>query len=82
MKQQISETERYVLDLYGSAFSNEARRVNLICEKTGLTPGRAMMMVSELIDSERGLAYSPAVVRRLRRQRDRRHRSRIRRVAV
>lgn len=79
---QITDTERAILDLYAAAFSNESRRVALICERTGLSPGRAMMLVSELIDSERAVKYSPIVVNRLRRQRDHRQRSRIRRVAV
>lgn len=82
MSESITELERGILDLYAAAFSNESRRVALICERTGLTPGRAMMLVSELIDSERALAYSPIVVRRLRRRRDHRQRSRSRRAVV
>lgn len=81
-EKRITRVEREVLSLYMCSFSNEGIRTQLVCKLTGLSEVAALLWLSELIDSERALAYSPDVVRRLRHRRGTRGRARAnRRVA-
>lgn len=70
--QQITHLERRILDLYAQPFAVEERRIGLLRQLTGLGQAASLMLVSDLIETEHALAYSPTVVRRLLRHRDQR----------
>lgn len=72
----LSDRERAILDFERGWWSRPGSKEGAIREVFGLSPTRYYELLSGLLDSTDALAYEPLVVRRLRRDRDRRRRAR------
>lgn len=72
----LSDRERAILDFEQGWWSRPGPKEAAVREVFGLSPTRYYELLGALLDSADALAYEPLVVRRLRRERDRRRRAR------
>jgi hypothetical protein len=73
---QLTDRDRAILDFERSWWNEAGPRDARITEKFELSATRYYEILHELVDLEEAYEYDPLVVRRLRRQRDRRRRAR------
>ena len=73
----LTDRDRKILDLERSWWTEAEPKDVQIRERFELSTTRYHQLLVELLDDEEALAYDPLVVRRLRRQRDRRRRARL-----
>jgi hypothetical protein len=72
----LSERDRAILDFEGSWWTVSGPKEASIKARLGLSATRYYQVIAGLVDLEEAEAYDPLVVRRLRRERDRRRRAR------
>ncbi|HET7487657.1 MAG TPA: DUF3263 domain-containing protein [Acidimicrobiales bacterium] len=72
----LSERDRSILDFERGWWALPGPKNAAIRERLGLSAGSYYKALRSLTDSPEAAAYDPLVVRRLRRQRDRRRRER------
>ncbi len=72
----LTERDRAILDFERSWWSEPGPKEVAIRERFELSSTRYYEILHELLDMAEALEYDPLVVRRLRRQRDRRRRAR------
>jgi hypothetical protein len=70
----LSDADKALLELEARRFRQPGRKVAAIDEKLGLSEVRYYQRLNQLIDDPEALAYSPVLVNRLRRLRDKRAR--------
>jgi len=73
----LTDRDRAILDFERSWWSAEGSKESAIRERFELSGTRYYQLLAELVDSPAALEYDPLVVRRLRRERDRRRRARF-----
>lgn len=73
----LGEKERAVLDFEGSWWQEGGPKEVRIREQLELSPTRYYALLQELMESAEAMEYSPLVVRRMRRMRERRRRARF-----
>jgi hypothetical protein len=73
----LTQRERTILDFERTWRSEAGSKETAIRDRFELSTTRYYQLLNELIDLPGALAYDPLVVRRLRRQRDRRRRARF-----
>ncbi|MBV8961392.1 MAG: DUF3263 domain-containing protein [Actinobacteria bacterium] len=73
----LSDREQAILDFERAWWTEPGPKEQAIRERLELSPTRYYQVLSELLDSAEAAAYDPLVIRRLRRQRDRRRRARF-----
>lgn len=73
----LTDKDRAVLDFEGSWWQVGGPKEVRIREQLELSPTRYYAMLQELIESADAMEYSPLVVRRMRRMRERRRRARF-----
>jgi hypothetical protein len=73
---KLSERDRAILDFEGSWWTGEGPKEAAVKARFGLSSTRYYQILAVLMDHSAAQAYSPLVVRRLRRDRDRRRRAR------
>lgn len=76
---RLSERDRALLDFEGSWWTRPGPKGAAIRDRLGLSPTRYYQLLAGLADSAEAEAYAPLVVRRVRRDRDRRRRARYER---
>jgi len=76
-ERELTERERAILDFEGTWWSESGSKERAIRDRFELSATRYYQLLNEVIDLPGALAYDPLVVRRLRRQRDRRRRARF-----
>lgn len=72
----LSERDRLILDFERSWWTEPGSKQVAVRDRFDLSPTRYREVLNALIDEADALAYDPLLVRRLRRQRDRRRRAR------
>lgn len=70
----LTERDRAILEFERSWWKESRPKEAVILERFELSATRYYQILSELIDSDEAYAEDPLVIRRLRRQRDRRRR--------
>ena len=73
----LTDRDRKILDLERVWWAEAEPKDAQIRERFELSTTRYHQLLAELLDDEEALSYDPLVVRRLRRQRDRRRRARL-----
>ena len=73
---QLTERDRAILDFERSWWNESGPKEALIRERFELSATRYYQILNELLETQEAYEYSPLVVRRLRRLRDRRRRAR------
>jgi hypothetical protein len=73
----LSERELAILDFEGSWWTEPGPKEAAIRARLGLSATRYRQILSSLIDSAEAETAAPLLVRRLRRERDRRRRARF-----
>ncbi len=73
----LTERDRAILDFERSWWTLDVPKEGLINERFELSVTRYYQLLAELLESPDAFEYDPLVVRRLRRQRDRRRRARF-----
>ena len=73
----LTARDRKILDLERAWWTEAELKDAQIRERFELSTTRYHQLLAELLDDEEALSYDPLVVRRLRRQRDRRRRARL-----
>jgi hypothetical protein len=73
----LSDRQRAIIDYERSWWEVPGRKATIIRERFGFSPTRYYDMLNELLDNPDAMAYDPLLVRRLRRDRDRRRRTRF-----
>ena len=73
----LTDRDRKILDLERAWWTEAEPKDAQIRERFELSTTRYLQLLAELLDDEEALSYDPLVVRRLRRQRDRRRRARL-----
>ncbi|WP_261625066.1 DUF3263 domain-containing protein [Nesterenkonia marinintestina] len=73
---QLSEQDRSILQLERQWWKYAGAKDQAISERLGMTAVSYYQALNRLIDSEAALAHDPMLVKRLRRQRESRHRAR------
>ena len=73
----LTERDREILDFERSWWTESEPKDAQIRERYELSTTRYYQLLAELLDEEEAMAFDPLVVRRLRRQRDRRRRARL-----
>ena len=73
----LTDRDRKILDFERSWWTEAEPKDAQIRERFELSTTRYYQLLAELIDEEEAMAFDPLVVRRLRRQRDRRRRARL-----
>ena len=73
----LTDRDRKILDLERAWWTEAEPKDAQIRERFELSTTRYNQLLAELLDDEEALSYDPLVVRRLRRQRDRRRRARL-----
>jgi Protein of unknown function (DUF3263) len=76
-ERELTQRERAILDFEGTWWSESGSKERAIRDRFELSATRYYQLLNEVIDLPGALAYDPLVVRRLRRQRDRRRRARF-----
>jgi hypothetical protein len=72
----LTERDKAILDFERSWWSQSGPKETLILDKFDLSASRYYQILNELVDTDAAYEHDPLVVRRLRRQRDRRRRAR------
>ena len=72
----LSDRDRAILDFERSWWTLDGPKEAAIRDRFGLSAARYRQLLYALLEREDADAYDPLVVRRLRRQRDRRRRAR------
>ncbi|MDA8046664.1 MAG: DUF3263 domain-containing protein [Actinomycetota bacterium] len=72
----LSERERAILDFEGSWWTEPGPKEAAIKARLGLSASRYREILSGLIDSPEAQGAAPLLIRRLRKERDRRRRAR------
>lgn len=72
----LSERERAILEFEGSWWTRPGPKEAAIKEQLGLSASRYREILAGLIDSPEAESLAPLLIRRLRRERDRRRRAR------
>jgi hypothetical protein len=72
----LSERDRAILDFEGSWWTHPGSKEAAIKARLGMSASRYRQLLAVLVDSEEAALAAPLVVRRLRRERDRRRRAR------
>jgi hypothetical protein len=73
----LTQRDRDILDFERSWWSATAPKDVQIRERFELSATRYYQVLGEMLDTDDAVAYDPLVVKRLRRQRDRRRRARL-----
>lgn len=73
---ELTERDRAILDFEGTWWAEAGPKEQLIRERFELSGTRYYQILNELLETHEAYEYSPLVVRRLRRLRDRRRRAR------
>lgn len=73
----LSDQQRAILDLERAWWTEARSKRDAIRDRLGLSPGRYYTLLAPLLDSDAAATYDPLLVRRLRRERDRRRRARF-----
>lgn len=73
----LSERERAILDFEGSWWTQPGSKEAAIKARLGMSASRYRQILASLIDSTDAEDAAPLIVRRLRRERDRRRRARF-----
>ena len=73
----LSERERAILEFEGSWWTVPGPKEAAIKAQLGISPSRYREILGLLIDSPEAESLSPLLIRRLRRERDRRRRARF-----
>ena len=73
----LTDRDRKILDLERAWWTDGEPKDVQIRERFELSTTRYHQLLAELLDDEDALSYDPLVVRRLRRQRERRRRARL-----
>jgi hypothetical protein len=73
---ELSERDRAILDFEGSWWTEAGPKEAAIKARFNLSGTRYYQIIAVLTDHSEAEAYAPLVVRRLRRERDRRRRAR------
>jgi hypothetical protein len=73
----LSDREQAILDFERAWWTEPGPKEQAIRERLELSATRYYQVLNELLSSPEAAAYDPLVVRRLRRQRDRRRRARF-----
>jgi hypothetical protein len=73
---ELTERDRAILDFEGTWWAESGPKEQLIRERFELSGTRYYQILNELLETQEAYEYSPLVVRRLRRLRDRRRRAR------
>jgi hypothetical protein len=73
----LSDRQRAIIDYERSWWVVPGRKASRIRERFGLSPTRYYKMLNELLNQPDAMEYDPLLVRRLRRDRDRRRRARF-----
>lgn len=73
----LSERDRAILEFEGSWWTDSGPKHAAIKARLGLSASRYRQILMSLIDSDEAEGAAPLVVRRLRRERDRRRRARF-----
>jgi hypothetical protein len=76
-KVALSDQQRAILDLERAWWTEAGSKRDAIRDRLGLSPGRYYTLLGPLVESEDAATYDPLLVRRLRRERDRRRRARF-----
>lgn len=72
----LSEREMRVLAFERSWWREQGAKEQAVADTLGLSPTRYYQLLNELIDRPEALRFDPVLVKRLRRQRDRRRQMR------
>jgi hypothetical protein len=72
----LTVRDRAILDFERDWWAEPGSKEAAIRERLHLSPTRYYQVLNDLLDSAEALGYDPLVVRRLRRQRDRRRKAR------
>lgn len=72
----LSDRDRAILDFEGSWWTQPGPKEAAIRARLGMSPSRYRQLLAVLVDSDEAAVAAPLVVRRLRRERDRRRRAR------
>lgn len=73
----LSERERAIIDFEAEWWMHDESRDVLIRARFACSPEEYYQELNQLLDQPTALSYDPLVVRRLRRQRERRRRARL-----
>jgi hypothetical protein len=73
---ELTQRDRAILDFEGSWWVESGPKEQLIRDRFELSATRYYQLLNELLETAEAYEYSPLVVRRLRRLRDRRRRAR------
>lgn len=73
----LSERDRAILEFEGSWWTEPGPKEAAIKARLGISASRYRQLLAALIDSEEAAGADPLLVRRLRRERDRRRRARF-----
>lgn len=73
----LSERDRAILDFEGSWWAEPGPKEAAIKARLGLSASRYRQILAALVDSEEAAVAAPLLIRRLRRERDRRRRARF-----
>ncbi len=73
----LTERDREILDFERSWWAESEPKDAQIRERFELSTTRYYQLLTELLDEEEAMDFDPLVVRRLRRQRDRRRQARF-----
>lgn len=73
----LSERDRAILEFEGSWWTEPGPKEAAIKARLGISASRYRQLLAALIDSEEAASAAPLLVRRLRRERDRRRRARF-----
>ena len=73
----LTERDRAILDFEKSWWTFDVPKDGLINEQLELSVELYYQLLNELLDSPEALLHDPMVVRRLRRQRERRRKARV-----
>ena len=73
----LSERDRAILEFEGSWWTEPGTKQAAIKARLGLSASRYRQILASLVDSDEAALVAPLVIRRLRRERDRRRRARF-----
>lgn len=69
---EMSDLQKQVLELESQEWATPGQKNRFMRRELGLTPTRYYQELNQLLDDSRAEAHNPLLVRRLRRERDRR----------
>jgi len=73
----FTEKDKEILDFEASWWTRPGKKADAVRTGLGMSPSLYYRRLTQLVDSEEAMAYSPMVVLRLRRRRDDRRRERF-----